>query len=67
MQVAPKSLPEFVSASISHLATEPVRLEIAGIESWASKEPFTQKRDHFTLVDDITEKVWEKIKQPSAS
>ena len=43
MQVALKSLPVFVSASISQLATETVRLEIAGIDSWASKSPLHRR------------------------
>ena len=65
MQIALKSLPDFSSSS--QLSTETTRLELAGIDSFVSSSCVSRMSVNAvntdTLVDSITAKVVEKIKE----
>ncbi len=66
MQIALKSLPSFIDANIDKLATETMRLQIAGIDSFASnKAQECMAVESPSVVDAIAEKVIEKLKGPS--
>ena len=60
MQISLKSLPSFTDADIDKLATETMRLQIAGIDSFASN-----KAQECMSVDAIAEKVIEKLHSTS--
>ena len=69
MQIALKSNEKFSSTDIRALATEVTRLEIAGIKSNGGACGFTSQvacvDDRSQVVDDITEKVLEKLRAAS--
>ncbi len=71
MQIALKSLPEFSTSDINKLSTETARLELAGVESFgSSSRGFNMSVNAVntdTLVDSITAKVVEQIKEFSLS
>ena len=63
MQIALKSLPNFNDADVDKLTTETMRLQLAGIDSFASEN--TQKCmsvESPSMVDQIADKVIEKMK-----
>ena len=63
MQIALKSLPCFIEADIDKLATETMRLQLAGIDSFAVKK--AQKCmsvDSVSIVDEIAAKVLKNYK-----
>ena len=70
MQVALKSWSDFTKANINQLTSETTRLQLAGIESFASNPSDSSSMNPIhsdTLVDEITNKVVEKSKGLSLS
>ncbi len=66
MQIALKSLPSFTDADIDKLASETMRLQLAGIDSFVSnKVKECMSVDSPAVVDAIAEKVIEKLKGTS--
>ena len=66
MQIALKSLPSFTDADIDKLATEIMRLQLAGIDSFVSnKVQECMSVDSPSVVDAIAEKLIEKLKGTS--
>ena len=62
MQIALKSLPCFIEADIDKLAKETMRLQLAGIDSFAvEKGQKCMSVDNESIVDEIAEKVIEKL------
>ena len=62
MQIALKALPHFEKASIDILTTEANRLQLAGIQSFTSDNNQHCMNVNNSLVDEIAEKVMEKMK-----
>ncbi len=67
MQIALKSLPCFTEADIDKLATETMRLQLAGINSFAStkSQECMSVENSSSIVDEIAEKVIKKLKEAS--
>ena len=66
MQTALKSLPDFVDLSVEKLAGEVSRLQLAGIQSFASTNPHECFAiENNSVVDLIAEKVIRKLKETS--
>ena len=54
MRIALKSLPDFISLGVENLANELTRLQLAGIESFASANPHECSAiENQSIVDDI--------------
>ena len=63
MQIALKSMPTFTDADIDTLATETTRLQLAGIDSFASNKTHEcMSVESPSVIDEIAEKVIEKLK-----
>ena len=62
MQIALKTLPQFAKASISDLASETTRLQLAGIQSFAeNKSSQCMSVESPSMIDEIVEKVCAKM------